>query len=35
MQFGGAQLGNGGISDKLQGPSSPEAGETVSHLDYM
>ena len=32
MQFWGAQLRNGGISDKLQGPSA-EAG--VSHLDYV
>ena len=33
MQFGGAQLGNGSISDKLQEPSSAEAG--VSHLYYV
>ena len=32
MQFGGAQLGDEGISDKLQS-SSVEAG--VSHLDYV
>ena len=33
MQFGGVQLGNRGISDKLPEPSSAEAG--VSHLDYV
>jgi hypothetical protein len=32
MQLGGVQLGNEGISEKLQEPSSAEAG--VSHLVY-